>query len=113
MNFIQRALLNAVIFIAAAGLFPANFHVANVWVALMAAVILGILNMVIKPILVVLSLPITILTLGFFYLCINAFILMLTSIFVSGFYFANFGSAFLIALILSGVNLIITNHFAR
>ena len=113
MKFFQRVLLNAVIFIATAGLFPDKFHVANVWVALIAAGVLGVLNMVVKPILVILSLPITILTLGFFYLCINAFILMLTSAFVSGFYFANFGAAFLIALILSVVNLIITNRFAK
>lgn len=109
MNFLQRAIVNSLIFIATAGFFPNSFHVENVWVAFLAAIILGILNMVVKPILVILSLPITVITLGFFYLCINAFILEMTSFFVSGFYFASFGSALLIALILSVVNLIITN----
>lgn len=114
MNFIKRVIVNAVIFVAVAGLLPQYFHVANFGVALLAAVVLSILNAVVKPILVILSLPITVVTLGLFYLFINAFILEMTSFFVGSafFSFASFGSAFLISLIISFVNLIITDRFS-
>ncbi len=82
--------------------------------AFVAAVVLGILNMFVKPFLVLISLPITFLTLGFFYWVINALMLEMTSTFVgNAFEFANFSSALIVALILSVVNLIITNYLAR
>ena len=114
MNFISRVLINALIFVAIAGLLPNYFHVANLWIALLAAVVLSLLNAFVKPVLVILSLPITMITLGFFYLVINAFILEMTSFFVGSevFYFSSFGSALLISLIISLVNLVITDRFS-
>ncbi|GKS80787.1 membrane protein [Ligilactobacillus pabuli] len=114
MNFIKRVLINALIFVAVAGLLPNYFHVTSFWVAILAAVVLSMLNAFVKPILVILSLPITMVTLGFFYLFINAFILEMTSFFVGSavFSFAGFGSAFLVSIILSLVNLIITDRFS-
>ncbi|KRL02911.1 hypothetical protein FC81_GL000401 [Liquorilactobacillus capillatus DSM 19910] len=104
-------MINAVVFLATAGFFPQYFHVSSLWVSLIAAAVLGILNMFVKPFFVILSLPITVLTLGFFYLVINAFMLELTSVLMGDtFKFANFGAAFLVALVLSGVNLVITNY---
>ena len=111
MNFWQRTLINILVFLATAGFFPTYFHVSSVWVACLAAVILGLLNMFVKPILVILSLPITVMTLAIFYLFINAFMLEMTSFLVGdSFKFSSFGSAFLVAIILSVVNLIITNY---
>ena len=114
MNFIRRVLINALIFVAIAGLLPNYFHVANLWIALLEAVVLSLLNAFVKPVLVILSLPITMITLGFFYLVINAFILEMTSFFVGSevFYFSSFGSALLISLIISLVNLVITDRFS-
>ncbi|MCP0886354.1 phage holin family protein [Ligilactobacillus sp. WILCCON 0076] len=114
MGFWQRVVVNTLIFVALAGFFPSFLHVSTMWVAFIAAVVLGILNMFVKPILVLLSFPITIVTLGFFYLLINAFILELTSAVVgSSFEFASFGAALLISIILSIVNVIITSFLSR
>ncbi|KLA47747.1 membrane protein [Ligilactobacillus ruminis S23] len=66
MGFWQRCLVNALVFLATAGFFPDALHVANVPTAFLAAIVLGLLNMSVKPILLVLSLPITVVTLGIF-----------------------------------------------
>ncbi|WP_281164187.1 phage holin family protein [Liquorilactobacillus sicerae] len=113
MYFWQRVILNAVVFIATAGFFPQYLHVSNIWISLIAAVVLGVLNMFVKPLLVIFSLPITIMSLGIFYFVINGFMLELTAKLVgTGFQFSSFGAAFFVALILSLVNLVITNHFS-
>lgn len=72
--------------------------------ALVVAVVLGFLNTIVKPILIVLTLPINILTLGLFTLVINAAIILLTSNIVKGFYVDGFWWALLFSLILSLVN---------
>ena len=109
----QRCLVNALVFLATAGFFPDALHVANVPTAFLAAIVLGLLNMSVKPILLVLSLPITVVTLGIFYLIINGLMLELTSVVMGGlFQFSSFTSAFMIAIVLSIVNLIITDHLS-
>ncbi|GBG95394.1 membrane protein [Ligilactobacillus salitolerans] len=115
MNFIKRVVINTVIFVAVAGLLPNLLHVASIWTALLAAIVLSLLNAFVKPILLILSLPITFLTLGIFYLFINAFILEMTSFFVGStvFSFSSYGSAFLVSLIISFVNLLFTEHYSR
>ncbi|KRM98859.1 phage holin family protein [Loigolactobacillus rennini] len=114
MGFWKRVLVNALIFLALAGFFPQMIHVATVWVALGASLVLGILNALIKPILLILSLPITILTLGLFSIVINALMLQLTAAFVgTGFAFSSFGASMFAAIILSLVNAIVTDRFAR
>lgn len=65
-------------------IFPDALHVANVPTAFLAAIVLGLLNMSVKPILLVLSLPITVVTLGIFYLIINGLMLELTSVVMGG-----------------------------
>ena len=71
---------------------------------LIAAVVLGALNLFIRPILVVLTFPITVITLGLFSLVINAGLVMLASLVVPGFSVDGFWTAFLFALVLSIVN---------
>jgi putative membrane protein len=68
---------------------------------LAAAAILGVINAVIRPILVILTLPLTIITLGLFLLVINAFTLKLVTLFLHGFHVRGFWAAVLGALIVS------------
>jgi len=72
--------------------------------ALIAAVVLGALNLVIRPLILILTLPINILTLGLFSLVINALLVMLAAAIVPGFGVAGFWSAFFFALVLVVVN---------
>ncbi len=76
------------------------------------AVVLGIINVFIKPVVKLISLPITILTLGLFSLVINALFILLASKIVEGFYVSGFWSAFFFAIVLSLVNALF-NHFSR
>lgn len=103
MKWWQTILINSVMFLAFAGFFS-GFMIESVLTAVLAALILGALNVLVKPILVLLSLPLTILSLGIFYFIINALMLYLTSALVSGFSIISFGLAFLISLIMSFVN---------
>jgi len=75
--------------------------------ALVLAVVLGAINMFIKPILIVLTLPISILTLGLFSLVINALLIMLASAIVPGFSVAGFWWALAFSLVLSVVSAVL------
>lgn len=72
---------------------------------LVAALVLGVLNSLVRPLLVLISLPVVVLTLGFFIVVINAALLMLTSKLVEGFHVAGFWSAVGGALIVSVVGM--------
>lgn len=114
MGFLQRVVLNSIVFLAMSGFFPNTLYVNSFALAVLAAFVLGILNMFVKPILVILSLPITILTLGVFYLFINAFMLELTATLMgNAFQLNGFSSALLVAVILSIVNTIITSYVEK
>ena len=81
-----------------------GIYFSGLTAALIAALVLGLVNAIIKPILTILSFPITILTLGLFSLVINAIMLNITSGLVPGFYISNFGTAFWAAIVLSVLN---------
>ena len=102
-------------FIAALSILIAAYIVPGVSVtltsALVAAVVLGALNLFIRPILLVLTLPITILTLGLFSLVINALLVMFASYLVPGFLVTDFLTALLFALVLAVINWVF--HFWR
>lgn len=76
----------------------------NLVTAIVAAAVLGILNAFIRPTLVFLTFPITILTLGLFSIIINAFLVILASVLVPGFAVTNFWWALLFSILLSLVN---------
>lgn len=100
--------INAILFIALAGYFENSFYIEGFGAALAASFILAILNMLVRPILIILTLPITIVTLGAFLLVINALTLLLTDELVgSSFEIEGFWMAFFIALIMSVVNVIL------
>jgi putative membrane protein len=78
-----------------------SIEVRSFYVALIVALILGFLNAIIRPILVLLTLPITLLTLGIFILVINALLFWFVASFVEGFQVAGFWSAFWGAIVYS------------
>lgn len=99
--------LNAAALLLVAELFN-GFHLESFKTAIIASLILAVLNAVIKPILVILTLPINIMTLGLFTFVINATTLMITqSLFGSEFVIDGFGVACLAAVVLSVINLIL------
>jgi putative membrane protein len=78
---------------------------------LVAALVLGFLNAVVKPVLVLLTLPLTVLTLGIFYLILNGVMFALASVLVPGFHVAGFGAAFLGALVMGVVSMMLAAVF--
>ncbi|MFA6142542.1 MAG: phage holin family protein [Candidatus Omnitrophota bacterium] len=81
---------------------------ANSWeTIIVAALVLGLLNAFVRPVLILFTLPFTILTLGFFTLIINAFMFYIASKFVKGFEVINFWSAFWAALLFSIISSIL------
>lgn len=85
MNFLVRILIQGLLVLAAAYLLP-GIGVENYGSALIAAILLLIGNNIIKPILVLLTIPVTIMTLGLFLFVINGLIVLLVDAFVPGFY---------------------------
>jgi len=79
-------------------------HVDGFFIALVVAVVLGIINAILKPVIKILTFPITILTLGLFSLVINALLILLTSAIVPGFKVDGFVPALLFSILLSIVN---------
>ncbi|TDN95644.1 putative membrane protein [Salegentibacter sp. 24] len=100
MNFILRILLTALAVVVLAKFLP-GVEVEGYLTAILVAVVLAILNLLVKPILVIFTLPVTVLTLGLFLLVINAVIILLADAFVSGFGVSGFFIALLFSLLLS------------
>ncbi|EHO52350.1 phage holin family protein [Lentilactobacillus kisonensis] len=114
MRFLTTVLVDTLLFMALSGFFPANFYVASVEMAVIAAVVLAVLNWVVKPIVTILSLPINFLTLGLFSIVINGLMLELTSAIVgAGFRFSSFWIAMLVAVLMSLVSTIIAQYFRK
>lgn len=115
MNFFVRWLATALSVGVAVWLVPGVVVVGATqsWIAIaLVGLVLALINMSIKPIMQVLSLPATVLTLGIFYLVVNTLMLYLAAwitngIFGVGFYISSFGSAFLASIIISIVSSIV------
>ncbi len=103
MNILVRLLLSGVAVMLTAYLLP-GAHVQDYWAALLVAVLISISNVIVKPILIIFTIPITILTLGLFLLVINAVIILMVDYFVDGFYVDGFWWALAFSLILSVFN---------
>lgn len=99
MRLLLRWLISALTLMLVAYYVP-GITVASFYAALIAALILGLINAIIRPLLVVLTLPVNILTLGLFTLVINALMFWLASSVVKGFYVSGFMAAFWGALIM-------------
>lgn len=103
MNFIVKILLSSLSVVVASWLLP-GVTIENYFTALMVAFVLALLNMVFKPIMVIFTIPITIFTLGFFLLVINAVIALIADWVVPGFFITGFWSAFWFSLIVTIIN---------
>jgi putative membrane protein len=107
VGFLLRVLINAAALWVAATLIP-GISLGSLGSTLLAALVLGVINAIVRPVLLFLTLPITLLTLGLFIFVLNAFCLWLTSRLVPGFEVHGFGAAFLGALVISAVSWILT-----
>lgn len=107
MGFLLRVLVNAATIALAAALIP-GIRLDGAWPALLAGVVLGLVNALVRPVLVVLTLPLTIVTLGLFLLVLNGVCLALTAWLVPGFDLDGFLPAVLGALVISVVSWVLT-----
>jgi putative membrane protein len=101
MNFIVRILVTAIVAFGLSYILGSGVHIDKFSTALILAIVLAILNAFIKPILIILTFPITIVTLGLFLFVINALIILLAADFVDGFKVDGFWWALLFSLLLS------------
>lgn len=100
MKLILRTLLSALAVILLANILP-NVSVDSYTTAIIVAIVLSLLNFLVKPILVILTLPVTVLTLGLFLLVINALIILLADNLIGGFSVDGIWWALLFSLLLS------------
>ncbi len=103
MNFLVKTLITTFAVVITSYLLG-GVHVDSFITALVVAFVLGVLNMILKPVLILLTIPVTIMSLGLFLLVINAFIIQLAAYFVKGFEVATFWWALLFSIILSVVS---------
>ena len=109
MEFLGRLIISALAVFVTSFLLP-GVHIDGALTALLVAAVLSLLNIVVKPILVILTIPITVVTLGFFLLVINAVLILLTSKLLSpGFHVDSFWVAFFFSLVLSLVNAVLNS----
>ncbi|HET7580629.1 MAG TPA: phage holin family protein [Bacillales bacterium] len=109
IKWLIHILVNSIVLIVVAG-YLGSFQLASVWAAVGASVILALIHLFIKPILVILTLPVTIFTLGLFLIVINAILLEITAgLMGDAFNISGFGTALLAAIVISVLNLLIEN----
>ena len=101
MKLLLRILITSLLVMTITHFFPSIAHVDGFKSAVIVAIVLGLLNLFVKPILVLFTLPVTIFTLGLFLLVINAAIIALCSKLVDGFSINGFFGALFFSIILS------------
>jgi putative membrane protein len=106
MQKIIHWIINAVAVLIAAYIIP-TVHVEGFFTALVVAVVLGVFNTFLRPILILLTLPITVVTLGLFALVINTLLIMLAALIVPGFTVGSFWWALLFGVVLALVNAVL------
>lgn len=100
MNLLIRILLTSILVLIIARFLP-GVSIDTFATSIIVAIVLGLLNLFVKPILILFTLPITILTLGLFLLVINALIILLCSNLVNGFRVDTFWTALFFSILLS------------
>jgi putative membrane protein len=111
MRFLFRLLINVVAILVIAYIVPGLIRVDGFLAALVAAILLGIVNTIIRPILVILTFPLTLLSFGLFLFVINALMLWLVSALVSGFQVSGFWGALVGSILISIVSWILSKFF--
>lgn len=110
MKLLAEWILRAFILLATTYFVP-GFQIDSYLTAFVVALVLGILNVLLKPILVLFTLPATILTLGLFMFVINAVLLIIASKFVAGFHVSSFGTAIIAAIVIAIISSIVNVIF--
>lgn len=103
MGILIGLLINTLAVLVSGYIIP-GVTINSFWTAVIVSIFLGLLNTFLKPLLVILTLPVTILTLGLFTLIINAFIVLLVSRLVPGFEVESILSAILFSIVLTLVS---------
>ncbi|WP_246942629.1 phage holin family protein [Bacillus pinisoli] len=107
MKWVTSILVNSLVLIVVAGYFE-SFYIEGVGAAILASILLSVLNVLVKPILILLTLPVTVLSLGLFLFVINAITLWLAQgIMGDSFVIEGFGMAIVASIIISLLNLLI------
>jgi putative membrane protein len=106
IGLIVRWVLNAFALYIVAKILP-GIHLSDFFSALIAVVVIGLVNALIKPLLFLLTLPVTIVTFGLFALVLNALMLMLASALTPGFKIDGFGTALLGSILLSVITTVL------
>lgn len=113
-NWLINCVINMVILMTLAGYLHSMVHLSGIGAAFGASLILSLLNLFVRPILLIFSLPATLLTLGFFIFVVNALMLLLTAeIMRPDFQLEGFGSALVVAIIMSICQMIIQTFIIR
>lgn len=107
MKLLVTWVLNALALIAVAYLVP-NIHVDNIWIALIAALVIGLANVLIRPLLIILTLPITLITLGLFIFVINGVLFWAVGNLLQGFEVLNLLSGIIGAIAYSVISWILS-----
>lgn len=103
MNFIVKLLLSGLAVVISSYVLP-GVSVDSYFDAIVVAAILAILNVLVRPVLVILTIPITVFTLGLFLLVINALLILMADYFIQGFQVDGFWWALIFSIILAIVN---------
>lgn len=112
MNILINWLLSALALLVAGYILP-GVHVDGFFIAMVVVIVLALVNAIIKPILFILTLPVTIVTLGLFTFVINALMILLVDAIVPGFSVQNFWWALLFSIVLSLVHMVIGGRRKR
>jgi putative membrane protein len=111
-NWFVRILVSALAVLITAEILS-GVEISGVPAAVIVALVLSFLNTFLKPILLILTIPITLLTLGLFLLAINSIIILVADYLLDDFYVRNFWWALLFSMILSFINSILGNMFGK
>jgi len=108
MKFLAQLVISALAVIITSLILP-GVHIDSALTGVLVAAVLAVLNAIVKPVLILLTIPITIVTLGIFLLIINAGMILLASYLVHGFSVSGFWTAFFFSIILSIVTSVFNN----
>lgn len=103
MRLLLRLIVNVLTLLIVAYIVP-GFEIVDIWTAIVAAVVIGLVNTFLRPLLLLITLPITLVTFGIFAFVINILLLMLSAIIVPGFQIDGFLTAGIASIVLSLVS---------
>ena len=112
MRILIRWLITTAAILVCAYILP-GVSVSSLGTAFVTALVLGLINAILRPILLIFTFPLTVVTLGLFIFVLNALLVLLTSAIVPGFYVQGFGWALLFSLVFSAVSFIINRIIPR